>query len=99
MPLKRLQKKLTVENLWLYILKLLSEREMYAYEIPGKIKKRFGFELGNVTTYIVLYRLKSSGYVTTEWKERRKYYRITAKGRKVLKDGRDFIRKTLDSVG
>jgi len=102
MPLKRLIKKTTVENLWIYILSLLKEEAMYAYEIPKKIKERFGFEIGNVTAYIVLYKLENSGYVETKWKSennrQRKYYTITENGKKLLNEGTSYLEGLLKKI-
>lgn len=95
MPLKRLKTKITLENLWLYILTLLREKPLYAYEIRDRIEERFRFGIGNMTAYLVLYRLESEDYVKTEWKivdgRQRKYYAITEKGRKVLDEGICFL--------
>ena len=102
MPLKRLIKKTTVENLWIYILSLLREQPMYAYEIPKKIKENFGFEIGNVTAYIILYKLENSDYVETKWKfqnnRQRKYYAITEKGKKLLNDGALYLEGLLKKI-
>ena len=99
MPLQRLKRKLTTENLWLYILTLLQEKPKYAYEIRREIKEKFGFETGQITSYVVLYRLENSGYVSQKVKEvegrARKYYSLTPRGRKILSDGITFLEKTL----
>lgn len=84
-PSERLEKSLTKDNLWLYILTLLKEGEMYPYEIRNAIKERFGFSPGNVTAYIVLKKLNSGGYVRIvrkmhEGGPERTYYRVTPKG-------------------
>lgn len=97
MPLERLKEKMTKEVMWLYILHLLQERPMYAYEIKKQIKDRFGWDAATVTSYVVLYKLKTDGYVTTEWVEtaegrpNRKYYTITEKGRELFKGGHAFM--------
>lgn len=99
--LQRLAKKTTVENLWLYLLSLLSEESVYAYEINRKLKTRFGFSAGEVTAYVVLYKLEKSGFVETEWKNegrRRKYYRITPKGKNLLSDGIRLLEKQLENI-
>ena|SRR3989338_1989052 len=102
MPLNRLIKKTTVENLWIYILSLLIEQPMYAYEIPNKIKERFGFKIGSVTAYIVLYKLENSGYVETKWvsqnNRQRKYYTITEKGIKLLNDGTSYLEGLIRNI-
>ena len=89
-PSERLDKSLTKDNLWIYILTLLKEREMYPYEIRKTIKDRFGFSPGNVTAYIVLKKLKGGGYVRVSRRGRergpeRTYYVITGKGIDELK--------------
>jgi len=100
-PLKRLEKKITIENMWIYILSLLKERPMYAYEIRKKTKERFGFNAGQVTAYVVLYKLEKSSYVEAEWKEKvrqRKYYRITESGEKLLNDGIKLLENLMGKI-
>lgn len=97
-PHKRLEDSLTKDNLWLYILTLLSEKEHYPYELRDEIKKRFGFTPGNVTSYVVLYKLISQGYVkkgkrVVEKGPERTYFKISNKGKKELKKGKDILRK------
>ena len=87
MPLERLKVKTTRDILWIYILRLLREREMYAYEIRSRLGERFGFEPALVTSYVVLYRLEKDGYVEAQWRAKRKFYRITAKGERLYRDG------------
>ncbi len=95
---------MTKEVMWLYILRLLQERPMYAYEIKKQIKDRFKWEAATVTSYVVFYRLKKEGYVTTEWVEskegrpNRKYYAITDKGRKLFEEGRKFLEEMMESL-
>jgi DNA-binding PadR family transcriptional regulator len=100
-PLQRLEKKTTIENLWLYLLSLLSEESVYAYEINKKLKTRFGFSAGEVTAYVVLYKLEKSGFVETEWKNegrKRKYYKITDKGKRLLSEGIRLLEKQLACI-
>ncbi len=103
-PMERLREKLTKEVLWLYILSLLKERPMYAYELKSKIREKFGFEPATVSSYVVLYKLEKEGYVTSRWQESetgkpsRKYYELTEKGRKLLEEGIKFIEDTLEKL-
>jgi PadR family transcriptional regulator PadR len=103
-PLERLKNKLTKEVMWLYILRLLLERPMYAYEIKRQIQDRFGWDAATVTSYVVFYRLKKDGYVTTEWVEskegrpNRKYYAITEKGRTLFDEGRIFMEEMMENL-
>ncbi|ASJ08626.1 PadR family transcriptional regulator [Thermococcus siculi] len=96
-PMERLRNKITKEVLWLYILRLLKERPMYAYELKERIKEAFNFEPATVSSYVVLYKLEKEGYVTAEWQESqtgkpsRKYYKLTPEGEKLLEDGIAFL--------
>lgn len=100
-PLHRLKDKLTKENLWIYVLSLLSERSAYPYEISDLIEERFGWRPARVTVYIVMRSLKSKGYVKMsrrkgeETGKMRNYYEITESGRKLLEEGLTFIEETL----
>lgn len=103
MPLKRLVKSTTKENLWLYILTLIKREPMYAYAIRKKVKDEFGFEIGNVTAYLVLYSLEKKGFVATEWSmhdgRQRKYYRINKKGLKALDEGIEHLKWLVEKLG
>lgn len=94
--MERLKRKTTDELMWPYVLRLLNERPMYTYELRKKIQERFGWKPPLVTSYTVLYRLKRKGYVTMEWHQRRgkparKYYKITAEGRKLMRQARKYF--------
>jgi PadR family transcriptional regulator PadR len=74
-------------TLEMILLKLISERAMYGYELATTLERRAGpgFELKEGTLYPVLYRLENEGLVETRWEtlERgvpRKYYTLTEKG-------------------
>jgi DNA-binding PadR family transcriptional regulator len=101
MPLDRLKRKMTKEVMWLYVLTLLKERPRYAYELKKEIEDRFNWSPATITSYVVLYRLKSGEYVKTQWgneqaNPRRKYYSITKKGEHLLKDGETFLREMIN---
>ena len=75
----------TVEML---VLKLLTEREMYGYEIIQVVNERTNgdFNWKEGTLYPVLHRLEGGGYLATYWQlgatgKRRKYYRLTSRGK------------------
>ena len=71
----------------LLILQLLSEREMYGYEMVTELARRSEtvFQMKEGTLYPLLHRLEKEGAVAAyeEKKEgrTRRYYRITTKGR------------------
>ena len=97
MAYQRLVRKLTKENLWLYILSLLRESPLYGYEVRESIREKFGFNPSRVTCYAVLLTLRQAGYVAMERTERggegppRKYYKITAKGSEMLDKAKHYL--------
>ncbi len=75
----------------LLILALLEERQRHGYDIARLIDQRsdgaITFHVASL--YPTLYRLEDKGYIEGRWVERagqrrRRYYRITPAGRKVL---------------
>jgi transcriptional regulator len=75
----------------LLILALLEERDRHGYDIGKLIEQRSGgqlrFRIGSL--YPMLVRLEDRGYVKGRWVEsetaqRRRYYRLTTKGKKFL---------------
>ena len=93
----RLKTKVQKENLWFFILVLLSSEERYGFELRRLVNEKFGFWSGNVTAYRVLYDLEKSRLVKAEMKDRRKYYRITELGRTELEEARSYLRTLLES--
>jgi DNA-binding PadR family transcriptional regulator len=89
---ERLKDKVQKENLWFFLLLLLSTESRYGYELRGLVKERFGFWSGTVTAYRVLYSLEAAGMVKSRAVERRKYYEITEKGRRELEEGKTFLK-------
>jgi PadR family transcriptional regulator PadR len=73
----------------LLLLNLLSRGEMYGHEILAEASRRssnaFAFKEG--TLYPALHQLEKKGQIKSEWRtaangRERKYYSLTAKGRK-----------------
>ena len=95
----KLRKNNTIDCLYPYILKILSENPAHAYILREKIEKRFNFKPGNVTAYRVLYLLKKQGLVGKKRKDRIKIYKITHKGKKELENVVDFYRKQVRILG
>ena len=100
----RLVRKLTKENLWIYVLRLLQERSMYAYEIKKALKERYMITPATVTVYVTLYRMEGEGLIVMDGKrstvERpdRKYYSITELGRTTFASGMSFLKETLGKI-
>jgi len=75
----------------LLILAIVEERERHGYEIAKLIAQRSGgqFSYHVASLYPMLYRLERRGLLNAKWVEqagmrRRRFYRLTAEGRKVL---------------
>jgi PadR family transcriptional regulator PadR len=71
------------------ILSLLSERAMYGYEILREAERRSArqFLMKEGTLYPALHSMERAGLLKAEWREgdagrARKYYSLTAKGRR-----------------
>jgi len=95
----RLKDKVQKENLWFFILLLLSTEARYGYELRKLVNDEFGFWSGNVTAYRVLYSLESAGMVKSEMRERRKYYSITQAGSREVQSAKAFLESILKSAG
>jgi len=98
LPLERLKRSNTKENLWIYILYLLKEENAYAWKILELIKKKFNFKPGRITPYRVLYRLEKNALVKSKMQERRRIYRITKKGEEELKRAKGFYKEILKKL-
>jgi len=73
------------------ILLCLKKREQYGYEMIKTIKSIAGMNISEGTIYPLLNRLKKDGLISSRWVEMetgipRKYYQITEKGHKTLKE-------------
>ena len=72
------------------VLKLLERAEMYGYEIAEALSARTNglLEMGQSTLYPLLYNLEAKKLIKARWDEAgprpRKYYSLTANGRKRL---------------
>src|SRR3712207_9118786 len=80
----------------LLILSLVEDQPRHGYDIGSLIERRSGGVLRfNVASlYPLLYRLERRGWIQGRWVEkagqrRRRYYRLTPEGRKVLAAQRD----------
>src|SRR6187399_2694112 len=75
----------------LLILSLLEARGRHGYEISKLIESRSGgmLKFNVASLYPLLYRLERRGWIEGKWVEkvgqrRRRYYRLTPQGKKVL---------------
>lgn len=85
-----IEKSLVSGSMTMLILKLLSEKDMYGYEMIDTLRKRSQnvFELKAGTLYPLLHGLEEKGLVTVYEQEYtgkvRKYYSITKAGKGLL---------------
>src|ERR1700739_4456322 len=82
-------------SITLMILRLLSERDMYGYEIILEAARRSSdvFQFKEGTLYPALHHLHRQVLLRSEWRvgennRERKYYSLTPKGRKAAAEGR-----------
>lgn len=74
------------------ILNLLNNKNMYGYQIIKELSEKSDnvFEFKEGTLYPILHGLEAKDLITSYWDEstakRRKYYSITDKGKKKLKE-------------
>jgi len=90
-PMVRLERSLTRENLWLYILSILSRKRMHGYAINEEIVKRFGWKPGLITPYVVMYKLEEDKLIKSRSHGRRVLYEITPVGKNELKAAKVYI--------
>ena len=91
------------------VLRLLSGREMYGYELVEALsaKTEGVLAMGQSTLYPMLYNLEAKGEIEAEWRQGdsgrdRKYYRLTGKGKKRLERDTEAWRalmKAMTSLG
>lgn len=89
----KINKELLKGSTNILILSLLQRNEMYGYEIikEMQLKSSGVFEFKEGTLYPILHSLEEENLVESFWKEgensrKRKYYKITQKGREALKE-------------
>lgn len=85
-------KELKRGTLEMVLLRLISERQMYGYELASTLERKGGslFRIKEGTLYPILYRLERAGYIESRWEtlERgvpRKYYRLTEPGKRYMR--------------
>lgn len=90
----------------LLILSLLEDRPRHGYEIGQLIELRSqgALRFNLASFYPLLYRLETRGWIRGQWVEksgqrRRRYYRLTRTGKRVLAARRDGWRDFVEAVG
>lgn len=90
----------------LLILALVSERARHGYEVGKLIDARSGgrVKFKAASLYPLLYRLEERGWIAGRWAaddgvRRRRFYRITPAGRKVLAAQRSRWNEFVEAIG
>lgn len=88
------------------ILKLLDRGDMYGYELVDALSKQSDgvLAMGQSTLYPLLYNLEAKGLIEAAWRDassgrERKYYRLTASGKRRLAEQTDQWRAVARAMG
>lgn len=85
-----IDKNLVQGSMGMMLMKLLSEKDMYGYEMIEALREKSNqvFELKAGTMYPLLHSLEEKGYLSAYEEDstgkKRKYYHLTASGKKTL---------------
>ena len=94
-------------HLELLLLAALARAEQHGYALIEWLRARSdgALDLGEGSVYPALRRLEAAGYVSSSWRvdggRRKRVYRLTKRGEKRLRDGReewDALARTVDLV-
>jgi transcriptional regulator len=106
MSSSQLDRELKKGSAELLILALVEDRPRHGYEIGRliELRSRGALRFNVASLYPLLYRLEKRGWIRGRWIEkagqrRRRYYRLTAGGRKVLATQRDGWRDFVEAIG
>lgn len=101
----KISKELVKGSTVLLILNLLKQKSMYGYEMikSMEVSSKGVFEWKEGTLYPILHGLESDGLVESYWDNgesgrKRKYYKITKKGLKVLAEKESEWRTFADAM-
>ena len=102
----KLDRELKKGSAELLILSLLEDRPRHSYDIGRLIELRSqgALRFNVASLYPLLYRLEKRGWIRGRWVEkppqrRRRYYRLTSAGKKVLAAQRDGWLEFVEAIG
>lgn len=102
---RTLDRELKKGSAELLILSLVEDQPRHGYDIGNLIERRSkgALRFNVASLYPLLYRLERRGWIQGRWVEkpgqrRRRYYRLTAEGRKVLAAQRDSWREFVEAI-
>lgn len=106
MNTRMLNRELKKGSAELIILSILEPRARHGYEISKLIESRSAGQLKFhlASLYPLLYRLEERGWLQGKWVEQpgqrtRRFYSLTAEGRRVLKRQRDTWKNFVQAMG
>lgn len=98
-------KNLVPGSAQMLLLRLLAERDMYGYQMIEELARRSNdtFQMQEGTLYPILHALEKGKYLSSYQQQAptgrmRKYYKLTRKGRELLKDKKDEWEKFRQGV-
>lgn len=102
---RKLDRELKKGSAELIILSIVEARPRHGYEITKLIEQRSdgGLKFHVASLYPLLYRLEERGWLHGKWVEkpgerRRRFYALTAEGRRVLATQRDTWKAFVDAM-
>ncbi len=102
---RRLDRELKKGSAELLVLSLVESRPRHGYEIGKLIEARSGglLQFHIASLYTLLYRLEKRGWIEGRWVEkagqqRRRYYKLTPEGKKVLASQRSTWRAFVEAI-
>src|SRR5215469_13341693 len=105
MSIRQLDRELKKGSAELLVLTLVEDRARHGYEICKLIETRSegSLKFNVASLYPLLYRLEARGWIQGTWVEkagqrRRRHYRITVPGRKVLAEQREGWRQFAEAM-
>lgn len=105
MGIKALERELKRGSAELLILALLEEKDRHGYDLARLIDQRSGGEISfhTASLYPTLYRMEEKDLIDGRWVEkpgqrRRRYYRLTAAGRKTLASQRSVWETFIEAL-
>lgn len=105
MSTKALDREVKKGSAEMLVLALLENRQRHGYEIAKVIETRSGgaITFQAASLYPILYRLEKRGLIEGRWVEkagerRRRFYKLTASGRDVLKRQRSFWKEFIGAL-
>jgi len=89
------ERRFTRRFLDMLLLKLLSDRPRWGYELMSEINRKFSMKIGPGKTYPMMKSLEAGGFVRSklahEGRRKRKVYHVTREGRELLEAFRRFL--------